>query len=94
MHVSTLPPGGVAFTLPGLLIVPAGDQLGCRPGALLLDEPTNHLDDQAVEFVEDHLRELPGVVAASRAGLLTQPIGCHTMAIVRLLLVGGCYGFS
>ena len=33
-----------------------------RPGALLLDEPTNHLDDEAVAFVEAHLRGLPGVV--------------------------------
>ena len=33
-----------------------------RPSALLLDEPTNHLDDEAVSFVEDQLRGLPGVV--------------------------------
>ncbi len=33
-----------------------------RPTALLLDEPTNHLDDDAVEFLQSHLRELPGVV--------------------------------
>ena len=33
-----------------------------RPAALLLDEPTNHLDDDAVEFLESHLRELAGVV--------------------------------
>ena len=33
-----------------------------RPAALLLDEPTNHLDDDAVEFLQSHLRELPGVV--------------------------------
>ena len=33
-----------------------------RPAALLLDEPTNHLDDEAVEFLQSHLRELPGAV--------------------------------
>jgi len=33
-----------------------------RPRALLLDEPTNHLDDDAVQFLQDHLRGLPGVV--------------------------------
>ncbi|MFC7327094.1 ABC-F family ATP-binding cassette domain-containing protein [Marinactinospora rubrisoli] len=33
-----------------------------RPRALLLDEPTNHLDDDAVAFLEDRLRALPGVV--------------------------------
>ena len=32
-----------------------------RPDCVLLDEPTNHLDDQAVEFLEEFLRELPGV---------------------------------
>jgi macrolide transport system ATP-binding/permease protein len=33
-----------------------------QPRALLLDEPTNHLDDDAIAFVEEHLRRLPGVV--------------------------------
>jgi macrolide transport system ATP-binding/permease protein len=33
-----------------------------QPRALLLDEPTNHLDDGAVEFLQRHLAELPGVV--------------------------------
>jgi macrolide transport system ATP-binding/permease protein len=33
-----------------------------QPAALLLDEPTNHLDDDAVEFLQSHLRRLPGVV--------------------------------
>ncbi|MGX7681397.1 ABC-F family ATP-binding cassette domain-containing protein [Jatrophihabitans sp. DSM 45814] len=33
-----------------------------RPTALLLDEPTNHLDDDASAFLEEQLRELPGVV--------------------------------
>lgn len=33
-----------------------------QPSAVLLDEPTNHLDDNAVEFLEAHLRALPGVV--------------------------------
>jgi macrolide transport system ATP-binding/permease protein len=36
--------------------------LARRPEALLLDEPTNHLDDQAVEFLQAHLTDLPGVV--------------------------------
>ncbi|MFL4908934.1 ABC-F family ATP-binding cassette domain-containing protein [Streptomyces sp. MMS24-I2-30] len=33
-----------------------------RPTALLLDEPTNHLDDDAVAFLEEQVRGLPGVV--------------------------------
>ncbi|WP_327595891.1 ABC-F family ATP-binding cassette domain-containing protein [Streptomyces chartreusis] len=33
-----------------------------RPSALLLDEPTNHLDDGAAAFVEEQVRDLPGVV--------------------------------
>ncbi|MFE4582788.1 ATP-binding cassette domain-containing protein, partial [Streptomyces chartreusis] len=33
-----------------------------RPSALLLDEPTNHLDDGAAAFVEEEVRNLPGVV--------------------------------
>jgi macrolide transport system ATP-binding/permease protein len=33
-----------------------------RPAALLLDEPTNHLDDAAAAFLEEQLRDLPGVV--------------------------------
>jgi len=33
-----------------------------RPACLLVDEPTNHLDDQAMEFVEEFLTSLPGVV--------------------------------
>ena len=33
-----------------------------RPTALLLDEPTNHLDDDAVEFLQAYLSDLPGVV--------------------------------
>ncbi|MEV0678741.1 ABC-F family ATP-binding cassette domain-containing protein [Actinosynnema sp. NPDC050436] len=36
-----------------------------RPSALLLDEPTNHLDDEAMAFVEHHLRGLPGVVVVA-----------------------------
>ncbi|WP_374058224.1 ABC-F family ATP-binding cassette domain-containing protein [Marinitenerispora sediminis] len=36
-----------------------------RPRALLLDEPTNHLDDDAVAFLEDRLRALPGVVVVA-----------------------------
>ncbi|KEF16871.1 MULTISPECIES: ABC-F family ATP-binding cassette domain-containing protein [Streptomyces] len=36
-----------------------------RPAALLLDEPTNHLDDEAAAFVEDRLRQLPGVVVVA-----------------------------
>lgn len=33
-----------------------------RPSCVLLDEPTNHLDDNAVEFLESFLTDLPGVV--------------------------------
>jgi macrolide transport system ATP-binding/permease protein len=33
-----------------------------RPGCVILDEPTNHLDDAAMEFLEQFLVELPGVV--------------------------------
>ncbi|GAA2385581.1 ABC transporter ATP-binding protein [Catellatospora methionotrophica] len=36
-----------------------------RPAAMLLDEPTNHLDDEAVAFVEQQLRQLPGVVVVA-----------------------------
>lgn len=37
-----------------------------QPQAMLLDEPTNHLDDEAVRFLEQRLRKLPGsVVVAS-----------------------------
>ncbi len=36
-----------------------------RPAALLLDEPTTHLDDEAVAFVEQQLRQLPGVVVVA-----------------------------
>ncbi|MFC9066588.1 ABC-F family ATP-binding cassette domain-containing protein [Streptomyces harbinensis] len=36
-----------------------------RPAALLLDEPTNHLDDEAAAFVEERVRELPGVVVVA-----------------------------
>ncbi|WP_199432174.1 ABC-F family ATP-binding cassette domain-containing protein [Qaidamihabitans albus] len=33
-----------------------------RPETLLLDEPTNHLDDAAMDFLQQHLAALPGVV--------------------------------
>ncbi|ANN17613.1 antibiotic ABC transporter ATP-binding protein [Amycolatopsis orientalis] len=33
-----------------------------RPGTLILDEPTNHLDDAAMEFLEQHLASLTGVL--------------------------------
>jgi macrolide transport system ATP-binding/permease protein len=36
-----------------------------RPDALLLDEPTNHLDDDALAFLESHLRGMPGVVVGA-----------------------------
>ncbi|MFZ5846666.1 MAG: ABC-F family ATP-binding cassette domain-containing protein [Actinomycetota bacterium] len=36
-----------------------------RPECVLLDEPTNHLDDAAVAFLEDFLRDLPGVVVVA-----------------------------
>ncbi|HET6561301.1 MAG TPA: ATP-binding cassette domain-containing protein [Marmoricola sp.] len=36
-----------------------------RPACLLLDEPTNHLDDEAMAFLEDTVRSLPGVVVVA-----------------------------
>jgi len=36
-----------------------------RPGTLVLDEPTNHLDDAAMEFLEQHLASLTGVLVLS-----------------------------
>jgi macrolide transport system ATP-binding/permease protein len=36
-----------------------------RPATMLLDEPTNHLDDAGMEFLEQHLAELTGVVVLS-----------------------------
>jgi macrolide transport system ATP-binding/permease protein len=33
-----------------------------RPGCIVLDEPTNHLDASAMEFLEEFLTGLPGVV--------------------------------
>jgi len=36
-----------------------------RPECVLLDEPTNHLDDAAVQFLEDFLAALPGVVVVA-----------------------------
>ncbi len=33
-----------------------------RPECVLLDEPTNHLDDEAVQFLEEFLVSLPGIV--------------------------------
>ncbi|HEX6247400.1 MAG TPA: ABC-F family ATP-binding cassette domain-containing protein [Nocardioidaceae bacterium] len=36
-----------------------------RPECVLLDEPTNHLDDGAVAFLEEYLRDLPGVVVVA-----------------------------
>ncbi len=33
-----------------------------RPACVVLDEPTNHLDDAAMEYLEQFLLELPGVV--------------------------------
>jgi hypothetical protein len=37
---------------------------------------------------------ITGGRATSGAGRLTQPTGCHSMAINRLLLAGGRHGFS
>ncbi|MEJ7628197.1 MAG: ABC-F family ATP-binding cassette domain-containing protein [Nocardioidaceae bacterium] len=33
-----------------------------QPECVILDEPTNHLDDDAIEFLESFLLDLPGVV--------------------------------
>ncbi|MGW4146423.1 ribosomal protection-like ABC-F family protein [Streptomyces albogriseolus] len=38
--------------------------LAASPEVLLLDEPTNHLDDQALTWLEDHLRTRPGTTIA------------------------------
>jgi ATPase subunit of ABC transporter with duplicated ATPase domains len=36
-----------------------------RPACLLFDEPTNHPDDDAVAYLEQALRDLPGVVVVA-----------------------------
>ena len=36
-----------------------------RPACLLLDEPTNHLDDDALDYLEQVLGDLPGVVVVA-----------------------------
>jgi macrolide transport system ATP-binding/permease protein len=36
-----------------------------RPACLLLDEPTNHLDDEAMAYLEETVRALPGVVVVA-----------------------------
>lgn len=36
-----------------------------RPEIMLLDEPTNHVDEQGLEFLQQTLREFPGVVVLS-----------------------------
>ncbi|MDT3728218.1 ABC-F family ATP-binding cassette domain-containing protein [Streptomyces sp. DSM 41972] len=38
--------------------------LAASPEVLLLDEPTNHLDDQALTWLENHLRTRPGTTIA------------------------------
>jgi ATP-binding cassette ChvD family protein len=35
-----------------------------QPDMLLLDEPTNHLDAESVAWLERHLKEFPGMIAA------------------------------
>jgi ATPase subunit of ABC transporter with duplicated ATPase domains len=35
-----------------------------KPDLLLLDEPTNHLDAESVQWLEQHLAEVPGAVLA------------------------------
>ena len=39
-----------------------GKALVGDPGLLLLDEPTNHLDIEAIEWLEDHLRDFAGAM--------------------------------
>ncbi|GAA1674230.1 ABC-F family ATP-binding cassette domain-containing protein [Fodinicola feengrottensis] len=36
-----------------------------QPSALILDEPTNHLDDDALEFLQKQLSQVPGVVVVA-----------------------------
>uniref|UniRef100_UPI00037EEDC3 ABC-F family ATP-binding cassette domain-containing protein n=1 Tax=Nocardiopsis lucentensis TaxID=53441 RepID=UPI00037EEDC3 len=67
-----------------------------RPGALLLDEPTNHLDDRALEFLEEYLCELPGlVVLASHDRVFLDAVCTGLMdldpAVEGPVLYGGAY---
>jgi ATP-binding cassette subfamily F protein uup len=39
-----------------------GRALVADPGLLLLDEPTNHLDIEAIQWLEDHLRDCAGAL--------------------------------
>jgi ATP-binding cassette subfamily F protein uup len=39
-----------------------GKALVSEPDLLLLDEPTNHLDIEAIQWLEDHLRDFPGAL--------------------------------
>jgi ATP-binding cassette subfamily F protein uup len=39
-----------------------GRALVSEPDLLLLDEPTNHLDIDAIQWLEEHLREFPGAL--------------------------------
>jgi len=51
-----------------------------EPQVLLLDEPTNHLDDDAVAFLQSHLRSVPGaVVLASHDRVLLDEVCTHLL---------------
>lgn len=69
-----------------------------RPRALLLDEPTNHLDDQALEFLEGYLRDLPGaVVLASHDRVFLDAVCTGLLdldpAVGGPVYYGGAYSF-
>jgi ATP-binding cassette subfamily F protein 3 len=54
--------------------------LADRPDLLLLDEPTNHLDTEALEWLEDFLRQYPG--APQRPGTAALLIVSHDRAFL------------
>ncbi len=50
-----------------------------RPACVLLDEPTNHLDDRALEYLEELLVSLPGVVVAASHDRTFLDRVCHSI---------------
>ncbi|OOC54218.1 MULTISPECIES: ABC-F family ATP-binding cassette domain-containing protein [Nocardiopsis] len=69
-----------------------------RPRALLLDEPTNHLDDQALEFLEGYLRDLPDLVVLASHDRVFLDAVCTGLvdldpAVDGPVYYGGAYSF-